>query len=632
MANATYPRSTRDASRSRQQIEALLARVAAIESAGAGPDSRRAQEAFPAGPDALGGMGLRPRSRRPDRLAHVVARGERDTRRRRACSSTARRATRFRHHCRASSKPRRSRSGCGSTISSSAAAGRSSIQTRDGARLRRDRLRRAGSRHLDGGQRRFSPVPERRAASRERRDEARRSTWRSPTPTTARSASSATAGPTGRLTRSSARSAFPAAKPRSSLVCGTRRPAATGCWPGRLCGPGVRPGTRRGGGRRLGRHVSATTSIPAAIAAALTPECRAERTRLMERDREASVIASPVAPARHTPSSPREAGAMRRADPGESQPARRRGRGRRRRGDRRARGRLSACRPMHPRPDRRERLASWISSPQNPLFARVVVNRLWQAHFGTGLVETSSDLGFNGGTPSHPELLDWLASEMVAQRLEPQVDAPADRHVGRLSSVVALGPEAARARRRRPLALAQGPDATRGRDGSRRDAAVSGILDPRLGGPSFRDQEIVKAPGTPADPVRGGRSQDAGAQPADAFPRLGSRRPKPVARRVRLPRSIDDRAPARRHDHAAPGPLIDEQCPGALSVRRLRRTAGARGRARRRPAGRARLPAGVRALAPSPTSERGPCAWSSDSGPPTLARAIFNSNEFLYLD
>ena len=68
-----------------------------------------------------------------------------------------------------------------------------------------------------------------------------------------------------------------------------------------------------------------------------------------------------------------------------------------------------------PEQQRRLALANWIASPQNPLTARVLVNRLWHYHFGTGLNDTPSDLGLNGGRPSHPELLDWLASEFIAQ-------------------------------------------------------------------------------------------------------------------------------------------------------------------------------------------------------------------------
>src|SRR5262249_6295467 len=61
---------------------------------------------------------------------------------------------------------------------------------------------------------------------------------------------------------------------------------------------------------------------------------------------------------------------------------------------------------------RRLALAKWLAKPDNPLTARVIVNRVWQHHFGQGIVRSVGNFGKTGDRPTHPELLDWLAVEL----------------------------------------------------------------------------------------------------------------------------------------------------------------------------------------------------------------------------
>ena len=83
---------------------------------------------------------------------------------------------------------------------------------------------------------------------------------------------------------------------------------------------------------------------------------------------------------------------------------------------------------------RRTALAAWITRPDNPLSTRVIVNRVWQYHFGRGIAGTPNDLGKLGETPTHPELLDWLAKRFVDEGLEPETAASRHSPFGDVSS------------------------------------------------------------------------------------------------------------------------------------------------------------------------------------------------------
>ncbi len=147
-------------------------------------------------------------------------------------------------------------------------------------------------------------------------------------------------------------------------------------------------------------------------------------------------------------------------------------------------GRLKLA-PDAPEAQRRLALAQWITDPRHPLTARVLVNRLWQHHFGQGIVPTASDFGLNGGQPSHPELLDWLATEFVASGWDM-------KHLHRLIVLSATYRQSSAATAEGRVADAQ--DRLLWRYPPRRleaeplrDAilAVSGRLDLRMGGPGF---------------------------------------------------------------------------------------------------------------------------------------------------
>ncbi len=149
--------------------------------------------------------------------------------------------------------------------------------------------------------------------------------------------------------------------------------------------------------------------------------------------------------------------------------------------------------PGSPRRNRLD-LAKWIVAPENPLTARVTVNRLWQTFFGTGLVKTTEDFGVQGERPSHPELLDWLAVEFVSP-------ASPDRKVGGwdLKHLVRLIVTSATYRQSAaitPELRERDPDNRLLARGSRhrlpswmiRDQALaaSGLMTPTLGGPPVK--------------------------------------------------------------------------------------------------------------------------------------------------
>ncbi len=177
-----------------------------------------------------------------------------------------------------------------------------------------------------------------------------------------------------------------------------------------------------------------------------------------------------------------------------------------------------------PEAERRLAFARWLADSRNPLPARVMANRIWQFHFGQGLVATPNDFGVSGARPTHPELLDWLAAKLIESGWRVKslhrliVNSLAYQQAS--SETTGAGgddalsgePDQAPAAWRRALEVDADDQLLWHFPGRRleaeavRDAvlAVSGQLNPAMGGPSFRPFDAMKFPANayvPADKI-----------------------------------------------------------------------------------------------------------------------------------
>ncbi|MEZ6089303.1 MAG: DUF1553 domain-containing protein [Pirellulaceae bacterium] len=156
---------------------------------------------------------------------------------------------------------------------------------------------------------------------------------------------------------------------------------------------------------------------------------------------------------------------------------------------------LPKIEPTETTTGRRRALAKWVASAENPLSTRVIVNRLWQYHFGRGIVATPNDVGMLGEPPSHPQLLDWLTSRFIegGWKMKPihrmimmsaTYQQTARREPSQKESLV--DPENRLLWRFEPTRL----DAEQVRDGM---LAASGELSHRLGGASVSGDSTVRS-------------------------------------------------------------------------------------------------------------------------------------------
>ncbi|MEZ5323606.1 MAG: DUF1549 and DUF1553 domain-containing protein [Verrucomicrobiales bacterium] len=281
-----------------------------------------------------------------------------------------------------------------------------------------------------------------------------------------------------------------------------------------------------------------------------------------------------------------------------------------------------------PEGQRRKKLAEWMTQPDNPLLARVMVNRLWHYHFGQGLVKTPNDFGYSGGLPSHPELLEWLAVEFRASGWSLKamhrliVQSATYQQSSQLNqAALAVDADNTLLWRYRPSRL----EAEVLRDSILK---VAGQLNPAAGGPGFRDFNMYMHKGSwvydaidPEGPEFNRRSIYRTWARGSVHPVLATfdcpdpSATAPVRSVTTTPLGalalMNDSFVLRMADQFAKRVQAAEPANGSVQVANAYQTAYGRN--------------------PGPDELRASRAFVEKHGLPALCRVIFNSNEFVHV-
>jgi hypothetical protein len=284
--------------------------------------------------------------------------------------------------------------------------------------------------------------------------------------------------------------------------------------------------------------------------------------------------------------------------------------------------------PLAKSTGRRLALAKWIAGADNPLTARVIVNRLWQHHFGRGIVATPSDFGVRGSRPTHPELLDWLACELVERKWSLKAIHRLILLSDTYQQSAQVSEEAARLDPDNKLfsrALRQRLEGEAVRDAL---LAVSGQLNPRMGGPGVVVPGLARAAG-------GSRAVPVTADPKEYARRtiyMFSRRNfrDPFLEAFDLPDS-NLSCPKRERSTTAPQALALMNAPEAVAAAKAlsERLVNEGKTDDERITLAYRLALG---RTPSAKELERARAFLKEAPPRELCRALFNLNEFVYLD